>query len=927
MNHQYTSSGLAVRLRHLALAALLTGGVGTAQAQFYTAGNVVNQAGTYTDLAATGMAIATANADDANSAATPIGFTFNYNNAAFTDFVLNTNGFLKLGTVAPTGPQYTDGGQSIVNGPVDGPETNLLLPFNQDLTAGSAGGTEYRVITTGTAPSRVCTIQWKNVSDKARGAIGTQYANFSFQVKLYETTNEVDFVYGTATAGATTADVAKFVNVGIKGSNTTAAQLILGVKGSVTPWSNTTFVAGPYTGNAHNVRGSVLPDAGRSYRFTVPTPNDAAVQAVYGYDKLAVPGGQPATIRAAIRNAGTAALTNVVVSLAVTGANAFTAPNQTVASLAVGGVAVVAFANVAVPNIGVNTVTVSVGSDDNSTNNSASMLMETNATTFSYITPPGTATQGGVGYPPGTLQGFAAKFTLTAPRTVTGVRAFITDFPNVGTTQKTTVGETLYGVVVDATTGAIIARSADYIVTTADANALHTFPLTAPLAAPTGDLLVGMIQVTAATGATYFPMGIQSESPVRPGTFYRIFTSTPLAAPVDVYNTTSAFGKYMLEAVTIVPPTCPQPSILTVTSNTAASVSFSFTAAAGATGYQIVYGPQGFTPSSTSSTTATFTGTTYTLTGLTAGTTYDFYVRTICSATDQSALSGPTTASTACTPPVISAFPYAQNFDAVAAGQTLPCGISVADVNADGFTWRATGTVPAALSATNVARSAPNAMVYVYNSADPTVAANDWFFSPALTLTAGQRYRVSFYYRGTAAAGSNTYTNALEVKYGPATTPAGQTTTLFTNSTIANAAYALAGNASTPAVADILPATTGTYYVGFHAISAGDQGFLAVDDVTIATGPLATSEALKRAVTVFPNPSTSGTFSLDVRGANARQALGVEVTNLLGQRVYTGTAKDNFRNEVDLSLLAAGIYSLRVRNGEEYTVQQISIVK
>ena len=110
-------------------------------------------------------------------------------------------------------------------------------------------------------------------------------------------------------------------------------------------------------------------------------------------------------------------------------------------------------------------------------------------------------------------------------------------------------------------------------------------------------------------------------------------------------------------------------------------------------------------------------------------------------------------------------------------------------------------------------------------------------------------------------------------------------------------------------------------------MSLANQGFLAVDDVMIAASPLATSEALRRAVSVFPNPSTSGMFSVEIHGANAWQALSVEVTNLLGQRVYTGTAKDNFRNDVDLSSLANGIYSLKVRNGEEYTMQQISIVK
>ncbi len=90
---------------------------------------------------------------------------------------------------------------------------------------------------------------------------------------------------------------------------------------------------------------------------------------------------------------------------------------------------------------------------------------------------------------------------------------------------------------------------------------------------------------------------------------------------------------------------------------------------------------------------------------------------------------------------------------------------------------------------------------------------------------------------------------------------------------------------------------------------------------------LATSKELQRAITVYPNPSESGIFNLNVQAANAANGLGVEVTNQLGQRVYTGTARDNNTTKLDLSNLAAGIYHLQVRNGEEYTSSQISIVK
>ncbi|MCC3151495.1 T9SS type A sorting domain-containing protein [Hymenobacter sp. BT770] len=1219
MKDKYTLPGLRARLRHLALAALLACGATTAHAQFYSAANVLNQAGTYTDLGTSGTVIATPDFDDSNSAVQTLPFPFTYSGTVFNQFVLNTNGFLKLGSVAPAAPFFSSYAQEAsTGGPLNSAtETNLVLPFNTDLEAGT-GTPEYRMATTGTAPNRVLTIQWKNVSDKTRAASSTaagnidkQFTNFSFQVKLYESSNSIDFVYGTATPSGNQTN-ANFIVVGLKGTSTAAAQVITAIKASNSAWSGTVFQAGPYTSatNAFNIRatpsiagGTPLPDPGRTFSFSVQVANDAAASAIQGYGSIAVPVGNSFSLRGVVRNSGSTALSNTPVTLTISGANTYT-QTQTVPSLALNATGLATFTGISLPNVGTNTVTISVASDGNNANNSVSQTMETSASTFSFIAP-GVPQSNSYGFSPaasGFTSAFCAKFTVNAARAVTAVRAIIGNdpdlAPNAGNGQRTT---TVFGVVINATTGDVLGRSPDYVLTSADIGQLHTFTLVAPTTVPAGDFLVGLAQVVPAGTATdaVFPMAFQTEVPARPGLFFsagvsatgppndntgdnaRYMLEAVTAAPsnndlavaeiqgygsiavpvgnpvalravvrnsgaaalnnvtvtltitgantvtqtqtltsvgvggtalinftgitlnnvgantvtVSVPNddnnannlvaqqmatsatrfsfitpgvpavssfgftpntaartlafcgkftvnaardvtavravigndtdllpnaangqrTTTVYGvvvnattgaliarspdyvltaadlgqlhtfnlsanvpagdflvglaqvlpvgtaadavfpmayqaetpartgtffianittpgapqdgavndaRYMLEAELSAPATCPVPTALAITGSTATSVSFSFTAAAGATGYQIVYGPQGFTPGTTSSTSATFTGTTYTLTGLAAGNTYDFYVRTICSATDQSNLAGPVRATTACTAPTISTFPYTQSFDVVATGQTLPCGITVADANNDGYTWQARGTVPAALSSTSVARSAPNAMVYVYNDADITVGANDWFYTPALALATGQSYRLSFYYR--VATGG--YTERLEVKYGTAATPAGQTTTIFTNNAITNTAYTVANNASTPAVLDITP-TTGTYYIGFHAISGASQGFLAVDDVVISASPLATSEALKRAISVFPNPSISGIFNLEIHGANVKKALGVEVTNMLGQRVYTGTAKDNFRSEVNLSSLAPGIYNIKVRNGEEYTMQQISIVK
>ena len=252
----------------------------------YPAASAVNVASTYTDLAATGTAIATANTDDANSAAQSIGFTFAYNGTSFTQFVLNTNGFIKLGATAPSAvdlflPESMTATQIDPFESTNAADVNIVAPFNFDLTAGTAvGGTEYRVANTGTAPNRVCIIQWKNVADKTL-SYDQQYGSINFQVKLYETSGNIEFVYGTTVQG-TFPDDYRFAVTGIKGSSTAQSVMVVKSGPGTTPWSAANFINGFYTTAAFQYSGNVRPDLGRTYRFVPgaaapgPTNDDPA---------------------------------------------------------------------------------------------------------------------------------------------------------------------------------------------------------------------------------------------------------------------------------------------------------------------------------------------------------------------------------------------------------------------------------------------------------------------------------------------------------------------------------------------------------------------------------------------------------------------------------------------------------------------------
>jgi len=917
MTNSYSrASAWGQRLRQLGLAALLLGGAAATQAQTltYTVAGAANITTSYTDLANTGTAIATANTDDANSAAQPIGFSFSFNGTSFTQFVLNTNGFIKMGATAPSAAAMyldeTNPNQS--NDPFESTADNYIIaPLNIDLKAGMAGGTEYRVATTGATGSRVCTIQWKNVQDKAAVA-ATQYPNLSFQARLYEGTNVVEIVYGPATAGTTPAS--RFTQVGLKGSGFAVGQLVQAAKGAGTAWSAATLtdfsnVAATGNLNTVNIASVAPPDAGRTFRFTpaVAPAKDIAIRAVYTLGKIATPSALPQPVRVYIANLGTVDQTNVQVTLKITGANTQNVTG-TLASLPAGASGVLTLADLpATLNLGTDSVRVSVPADDNNTNNTAAVTRLVTTNRLSYIDP-GKPTDGALSYSNSSAGGIlATKYTI--PTGNTGALSdVLISFARVNSNPTTAYQVIVY----DATGTDGLPGNLLYTSPTQNRPAAGgDMTVTLPTLQLTGSFFVGVKEI----GATGSSIATQSEDPLRPATFYFSAGGTSWN---DVAST-SVKGRLAIEVGLAPAPSCAAPTGLAVTSTTATTATVAFADAGNAGSYQLIYGPVGFQPG-VGGTTVTATASPFTLTGLQSGATYQLYARTNCPGGGTSLLAGPMSFSTSC-PAVttITDFPYAQNFDNVPVGAALPCGITTLDANNDGATWAITRTTPS---------SSPNALRYT-SALTNSQAADDWFFTPALTTTANTRYQLAFRYRAEGIAGSpSSFIEKLEVKAGASATPAGQTTTLYANSNLTNTAYALADGASTPVVAVLTPGA-GTQYVGFHVISAANQGNLYIDDLTITAASVTatTSAALLQAVTVFPNPSTTGVFDLEIHGANAKGVLGVRVTNLLGQVVYTGTARDNFTNPLNLSGLAPGLYHLQVRNGEETMTRQLAIVK
>lgn len=365
---------------------LLSFGLGKSQYFNYLAKNasVNGTTGVYTDLGNTGTKITTnfkgqpMTYDNDNSSVQNIGFTFAFAGNNFTQFVLNTNGFIKLGNDSTPIAQSFD-----VLFSTSAAATNLIYPFNIDLQPTS--NSEFRVLTTGTAGSRVCTIQFKALADSGcpvncSPASLIQYDAIEFQIKLYEGSNNVEFVYGNFTANL---NASGFVpaNCGLKAGD--ADHSVNATKASNTVYTSTAFIDGPYTGNRFNTRNNVLPSAGFTIKF-VPIAvlaNNVNLQTLYSLGT--VPKLLDHTVKVYLQNIGTSNLTNFPVTLDVTGANTFS-NTQTIASLPSGAKQTITFDAYSPANVGTNTVKVTIPGDDDTSNNRKTITQTVTNTTFGY---------------------------------------------------------------------------------------------------------------------------------------------------------------------------------------------------------------------------------------------------------------------------------------------------------------------------------------------------------------------------------------------------------------------------------------------------------------------------------------------------------------------------------------------------------------
>ncbi len=146
---------------------------------------------------------ATVSSGDDVSSDVNIGFTFSYLGVNYTQVRINSNGWASLNL---TGTADAVDNSNLFTTTLPG---TALAPWWDDLNADATSTLSYK--TEGVSPNRVFTIQWYRLLTYYTV---TTTARISFQLKLYETSNSIEFCYGNLEAG--THDISESASIGIK---------------------------------------------------------------------------------------------------------------------------------------------------------------------------------------------------------------------------------------------------------------------------------------------------------------------------------------------------------------------------------------------------------------------------------------------------------------------------------------------------------------------------------------------------------------------------------------------------------------------------------------------------------------------------------------------------------------------------------------
>jgi len=164
------------------------------QYTFSTSGSgslALDRNGNAVDMTTGTTSLVTSGKDDVSSGVTNIGFNFYFFSAGgtpYTQFSVSSNGAMRLGATAIANNVYGSSFPVAVQ--------PIIAPYSGDLETSSGGKVHYKVI--GTAPNRTLVVEYLKMGVNYSGS----GADATFQVRLYEQSNIVEYVYGAMKVGS-----------------------------------------------------------------------------------------------------------------------------------------------------------------------------------------------------------------------------------------------------------------------------------------------------------------------------------------------------------------------------------------------------------------------------------------------------------------------------------------------------------------------------------------------------------------------------------------------------------------------------------------------------------------------------------------------------------------------------------------------------
>ena len=202
--------------------------------------------------------------DDCYYNSIPIGFNFTYCGNTYTTLTASSNCWITLGQTLPFSSSLivntydADLSNTSTSGlayPYDLPRPILAALWMDVVTAGP----NVRYDTRGTAPNRVFIIEWSNCGFYSYS--GKYPPHISVEIKLYETTNNIDFAYSLISQGAS--------NTGLEAIGITGGSGAYPVTGTQSFWSLSDASAAPVASMSVETNNiPLLPVTDQVYRWS-----------------------------------------------------------------------------------------------------------------------------------------------------------------------------------------------------------------------------------------------------------------------------------------------------------------------------------------------------------------------------------------------------------------------------------------------------------------------------------------------------------------------------------------------------------------------------------------------------------------------------------------------------------------------------------